>query len=259
MHPIAFYVGEIPIYSYGLLIALAILLGSFWAYKRGKQHGINDDSILNASLCLVLGGFVGARLLYVLYFPAVYLQHPIMILTDRGGLVWYGGLIGGITAGVIYYGLKKIPLKLSEMADILILPAALGLVLGRIGCFLTGCCYGLPCKLPWAVKFPAGHPTYPQAVHPTQLYESGSVLLLLLLLIYLERKPDYRPGNVFSFFLIGYGFIRFGVEALRGDALLIMGLSSSQWFSLAAIIVGLVILIALHARRKYDNESIFLK
>lgn len=256
MHPIVFHLGQIPIYSYGLLIAIAILLGTFWAYKRGTAHGIHDDSVMNTVLCLIIGGFLGARLLYVAYFPAVYLHHPLMILTDRGGLVWYGGLFGGILASTAYYVFKKVPLKLSVLADILILPAALGLALGRIGCFLTGCCYGIPCKLPWAVRFPYGHPSYPHSVHPAQLYESVSVAALLLLLLWIENKQNYKSGTVFSLFMIGYGIIRFAVETVRGDALLIMGLSSSQWFSLFSIISGLVLMRLI---RNKSQQTLFLK
>ena len=107
------------------------------------------------------------------------------------GLVWYGGLIAALVTAIWFVRCKK--LSLAQFGDILVIPAGFGLAIGRIGCFLSGCCYGRPTHMPWGVQFPPGHETYPSYVHPTQLYESFSLVLFTLFLVWFEQKAGYRP------------------------------------------------------------------
>lgn len=244
MHPILFQLGPITLYSFGLLVALGFLLGGLWALNRAKAQGINPDDILELLFWLIVTGFVGARLLYVFYFPETYMVHPLNIITDRAGLVWYGGMLSAIVAIVLFQRRKKI--SLPQLTDILSAPAALGLAIGRIGCLMSGCCFGKACALPWAIHFPHSHQTYPLGVHPTQLYESLSLLLLIGLILWLEKSMP-RPGRSAATLLMGYGVIRFTVECFRGDVVYWVGhlLTASQVFSLLAFAVGLVWMMSI--------------
>lgn len=255
MYPILIQIGSVTLYSFGLLVAFAFLAGTFWAMKRAESAGESGDSYLQAVFWIVLSGFIGARLLYAAYFPGIYLEEPLKILTDRGGFVWYGGLISAIVVSLVYVKIKKI--SLARFGDIMIVPAALGLAIGRIGCFVSGCCYGKPTELPWGVQFPHYHETYPMFVHPTQLYESAALFLFTLILWKMEKR--FRmPGQTTCLFFIGYGLIRFIIEYFRGDGVYWIGhlLTASQLFSLIGIAGGLLAMIFLARRSGYRLKPI---
>ena len=140
-------------------------------------------------------------------------------MIQKGGLVFYGGLIGAAVACILYTRLKQLPLW--KVADIMAPSIALGYVFGRIGCLMNGCCYGRACNMPWAITFPAGHETHPLGepatpVHPTQIYESLLNLFLYLGLAWLYRRKKY-DGQVFSVYLVSYAVLRSTVEIFRGD------------------------------------------
>ncbi len=244
MNPILFQLGPITLYSFGLLVALGFIVGTLWVMKRAKAAGHNVDLYLQAILWIILSGFIGARLLYVVYFPDMYWAEPQRILLDRGGLVWYGGLVTSIMAGVLFARLKKLPLP--QFADIIMPPAALGLAIGRIGCFFSGCCYGRETDGPFGVHFPFFHETYPNAVYPTQLFESAALIVLIFLLnrVY---KTSKTPGVTAAGFFIGYGVIRFVIEYFRGDVVYWVDnlLTASQVFSLIGILGGIITIFLL--------------
>jgi len=241
MHPILFHVGPVTFYTYGVLVALAFVVGTLWTLKRAQAAGEDPDTYLEGVFWILVAGFVGARLLYVVYFPDLYLHHPLRIVLDRGGLVWYGGLVGAMLATLVFVKWRRV--SLPRLGDIVLPPAALGLAVGRIGCLMSGCCYGRPTHLPWGIQFPPGHETYPMWVHPTQLYESFSLVALTLILAWLYRRVK-TPGVVMSLFFIGYGLIRFVIEFYRGDVVYWVGhsLTASQVFSLVGIVGGLICL-----------------
>jgi phosphatidylglycerol:prolipoprotein diacylglycerol transferase len=135
-------------------------------------------------------------------------------MVQKGGLVYYGGLIGACVAVILYAKLKKLPLW--TLGDVLTPSIALGYVFGRIGCFLNGCCYGKDCSLPWAVQFPPQHDSYPAHVHPTQIYDSLLSLCMYLFLAWLYRRKKF-DGQVFVAYLICYACTRSFVEFFRGD------------------------------------------
>jgi phosphatidylglycerol:prolipoprotein diacylglycerol transferase len=134
----------------------------------------------------------------------------------KGGLVFYGGLVGATLAGIFYIRLKKLPLW--KVADILAPSIALGYVFGRIGCLLNGCCYGRACNLPWAIRFPADNPLNPPTfpVHPTEIYDSLLNLGLYAFLAWLYRRKKF-DGQVFGVYLVCYAVLRSFVEMFRGD------------------------------------------
>ncbi len=247
MHPILVHIGSLTLYTYGLLVSLAFVIATLWILRNAEKNGEKPDNYLQAIFWILVSGFAGARLMYVVYFPKVYLHDPLRILLDRGGLVWYGGLTAAVITSLVFLKLKKI--SIPQFADKILPPAALGLAIGRIGCFLSGCCYGKPTHVPWAVQFPPGHETYPAWVHPTQLYETGGLILLVFFMMWLSRHTK-TPGGVMSAFFIGYGIIRFIIEMFRGDVVYWVGnvLTASQVFSLIGIIGGVAFLLIAHSR-----------
>lgn len=243
MHPILFSAFGFSLYAYGLLVALACGTATLWGLRRARAKAMDETLFLQVLLWMFVGGFVGARLLYFAYDPSVYLHAPLRIILDRGGFVWYGGLIGGGLSVAIMA--LKYRFSLWTFGDILASPTALGLAIGRVGCFLTGCCYGKPTTLPWGVVFPTGHPTHPLHVHPSQLYETALLLAFLPILAWVWRhKPT--SGTTFATMCIGMGLIRFLIEWTRGDGLFWIGhwLTASQTISLGVILLGIVVLFS---------------
>ena len=219
MHPIAFELGPLTIHWYGVMVALGFLAGLWTAGRRGLRAGIAAETIVDLGPWLILGTIVGARTLYVIsYWREFFADKPFgeVFAVWKGGLVFYGGLIGASLACILYVRLKK--LLLWRVADILAPSIALGYVFGRFGCLLNGCCYGRACSLPWAIHFPAGNalsaPTYP--VHPTEVYESLLNLGLYAALAWLHRRKKF-DGQVFGVYLVSYAVLRSFVEMFRGD------------------------------------------
>jgi phosphatidylglycerol:prolipoprotein diacylglycerol transferase len=228
------------------------------AVKNAALHGRSTAIIADGAWTALLGGLVGARLLYVFFQWPLYSAAPLDILKIwQGGLVWYGGLIAGFIAFYAWLRFKKEPLL--PWVDIMTPGMALGHGFGRLGCFFAGCCYGMPCDLPWAATF-----THPEslaplnvALHPSQIYEAGLTLALAAFLVYLSRKNSGRPGTglIFSIYLLGYGLLRFFVEFTRDDdrGPRALGLSSTQWVSLGLIAAGLGISFYRRVARGEDR------
>jgi phosphatidylglycerol:prolipoprotein diacylglycerol transferase len=216
VHPVAFRIGGLAVYWYGVLAAAALILGLWTASRRAPRDGLRAEVIADLGIWVMIGAFAGARFLYaVTFWREEFAGHPwYEIFALRSGGVFYGGLIGASLVTVVYAWIRRLPLW--KIADAMAPSVALGHALGRIGCFMTGCCYGSPTALPWGVCFPPGHATHPQSVHPTQLYEAGLDGLLYALLAWRHRHKRY-DGQVFVHYLIAYAVIRFGVEFFRGD------------------------------------------
>ena len=173
------------------MVALGFLAGLWTASRRGLRDGITGEKIVDLGPWLIVGAILGARTLYVIsYWQEAFAGKPVaeIFAVWKGGLVFYGGLIGATLAGILYTRLKKLPVW--KVADIVAPSIALGYVFGRIGCLLNGCCYGRACNLPWAIRFPENNPlsppTYP--VHPTEIYESLLNLGLYAFLVWLYRR-----------------------------------------------------------------------
>jgi phosphatidylglycerol:prolipoprotein diacylglycerol transferase len=228
MHPILFEIpriefgdwtiGPIPIRLYGLMIGIGFLLGIWLASRQAKKEGIDADRVLDMGVYLLLAAIVGSRLLYVLVNLREFEARPLDVFAIwKGGLVFYGGLIGAVAVGIWFIRRHRLPLW--KTADIFAPYIALGHMFGRFGCFFAGCCYGAPCSGPVCVTFSDPHSLAPVgiALYPTQLFEAGGELMnfLLLLTIYRHRKFD---GQVFWLYPALYSILRFIVEFFRGDA-----------------------------------------
>lgn len=248
MYPILFRLGSVTIYSYGFMLALAFIAGTVLAYFEAKRRGLNPDITYDIALLALVGGIVGARLFYVLAHWKDFAAKPLTVITLwQGGLVFYGGLLGGIAAVLIYVWLKKLnPWTVADMAA----PSlALGSAIGRIGCFLNGCCFGKPTRLFLGIVFP-NLDNLPR--HPTQLYDAFYNLVIFGVL-WAFRKKIKRQGTVFWFYLMLYGLFRFVVEFFRTSARPFLGMTLSQTASIGLFLLGLAVIympIFIQLKRK---------
>ena len=251
MHPIAFQLGPLTVHWYGVMIALAFLAGLWTATRRARRENISSERIADIVIWLMVGGILGARIVYVAtYWKDEFAGQPFseIFMIQHGGLVYYGGLIGATIAGIICNHWKKLPFW--KTADVLAPSIALGNIFGRIGCLLNGCCYGRACNLPWAIRFPSGHPTGGLPVHPTEIYDALNNFILYLLLAWLFRRKKF-DGEVFATCLIGYAITRTIMEYFRGDYppdQIHFGLTPGELISIPVFIIGLVLGIVLSNR-----------
>jgi len=213
---IAFSIGSFEIAWYGVFLAVGFLAGFWTASRRAARQGIAAETVFDLGPWLLLGALIGARSLYVVEYWHESFEGGSwwQIFNVRSGLVYYGGFIGAALAGFAYAHWKKLPAW--KLADVMAPSIALGSVFGRVGCLMTGCCYGRPTDLPWGIEFPPGHETYPHHVHPTQIYDSLLNLCLYAGLAWLFRRKKF-DGQVFAAYLICYAFTRSITEAFRGD------------------------------------------
>jgi phosphatidylglycerol:prolipoprotein diacylglycerol transferase len=226
--------GERVVHSYGALLVLGCAVALAVTAARARPRGLARFDAFAAGLFAIVGGLVGAALLYIVVHWREMLASPAQL---QPGLVFYGGLVGGLAGAATYCRLYMIPLD--RFADCAVPGLALGHAIGRVGCFLAGCCYGRPvaARFPLAVVL-AGVPR-----HPVQLYEAAGLTLLGLVLLTL---PPRRPGQLLTLYLSGYAVLRLFTESLRGDdearGFLIPGLvSTSQALALAVLLAVLVV------------------
>ena len=257
MFPILFHIGSYALHTYGLMIAIGFLLAYQVAGMEFRRRGLLEPGPASASrleVCvwyIMIGALLGARLAYtVLNGWSDFLADPLSFFRIwEGGLVFYGGAIGGFVGLAVASRRWSIPLLM--LTDAFAAPLLLGQAFGRIGCFAAGCCYGRATSLPWGVTFTNPQSLAPlyEKVHPTQLYESASVFLLFLAALAVSRRVR-RSGSVTAFYCVAYGILRFTLEFWRGDdrGAYHFHLSPSQWGSMLLVAVGLG--IAGVARRK---------
>lgn len=256
MYPELFKIGPLTVNSYGIMLALAFIVGIFLAIKRAEKKGIDGNTIVNLAFIVMISAIVGSRLFYVLFhlseFKGRWIYTFLPVQPDGtiglGGLIFLGGFVGALLSSAIYIHIKK--MSFWKMADTVAPSLALGLFFGRIGCFLNGCCYGKVCDLPWGVVFPPQSPAGFQmgdvAIHPTQLYSSAYGLIIFIILMLLDKKERF-DGFLFTFFLILYGISRFTVDFFRfyeSQMFLIDGIGFNQILSLLLVITGVAVLIA---------------
>lgn len=265
MYPELFRIGDFPINTYGVLLALAFLGALLIAARLAARDGLPRERIYDLGLWMLLSALLGSKILMLWTEPS-YRDNPWHLISLdflRSGGVFYGGFIGACLTG--YFLIRRYGLPWWKTADAFAPGIALGLGLGRQGCFAAGCCWGKPTSLPWGVRFTElGHEITGVPVdahlHPTQLYESFAAFSIFFFLLWLHRRRRF-DGQVILLFSILYGAIRFGVEFLRddprGDILgltTLTGLSTSQLISLI-IGLGALILFIRRWRRADDGLS----
>lgn len=254
VYPLSFNILGLPITGFGIMMMVAFLVSGWVMQRELTRRGLNGDYAADIVVGSVIGGILGAKLWYVA------LQGDTGALLSRGGLVWYGGFIGGAAAVLLQGWWKRIPTRFTlELAA----PAlALGHGLGRVGCFLVQDDYGIPTDLPWGMRFPEGLPpttgqelaslgvalppdTSPfevLAVHPTQLYEV-TALLLMFWLLWRIRRHGHALGWLFGMYLVLVGIERFLIEFVRAkDDRLLGGYTLAQAASVGAVLLGVILI-----------------
>ncbi len=251
MYPIIAKFGPFTIYSYGMMVAIAFIFAIYVARIEAVRKAIKIDLVYDLTLYLVIGALIGARVYYLTFFnPASFIQNPLSIFKVwEGGLAIHGGIFGGILAGFLFSKLHKI--SFWRLADITAPSIILGQAIGRIGCFLNGCCFGVPTESMFGIRFPEGSLPYIAyrglAIHPTQLYELILNLIGFFALCSMRRKIKFE-GALFLLYLMIYNSIRIAISPLRGDSLYIWNTD----IKIAQIVSGIIFLIAfiLFVKRK---------
>lgn len=256
MHPILIDLGFWAVPSYGVMLAVGVILALWRARVRARDHGLDGDKIVDFALWVVIWALVGSKLLLVIVEFPRYLANPGDLLTlFRAGGVFLGGFIAAVIAAALLIRRYKLPAL--QTFDALTPSISLGQAVGRLGCLMAGCCWGHQCDVPWAITY-----TDPVAarnlgtpldipVHPFPLYAFVSNLLLYGILAWLYRL-GMKPGRVFGAYLILYGLTRFLLEETRGDEVrgFVFGgaLSTSQLITAVMILVGIAIHLWLSRR-----------
>ncbi len=277
MIPVLFEIGPIRIYSYGLMLGIGFLLGSYILSLEFRRKGINPNLASNITIIALIFGIAGAKLLYLIENWSDFVQAPIEMAFSAGGLTWYGGFVLGIVAVILYVRAKKVPIL--KVMDALGVALLLAYGVARLGCHFSGDGdYGFPTDLPWGTNYEKG--TYPPdrafrifyeseemrrlypeiaerfpngvpantPCHPTPVYEMLLGVAGFSLMWFWLRKKPYPDGKLFAFYLVLSSVFRFSVEFLRLNPRLLFGLSEAQLISAVLFVVGLVWILRLNAR-----------
>lgn len=262
----AFQVLGVPIFWYGIIIALAFLIAVLLAVKSSKRYGIDPDNILDLVLFAAPAAIIGARLFYVIFSWEQFRDNPVEIfMTRNGGLAIYGGIIGAVLVAWLYARKKKIPFM--GLTDFAIPYLALGQGIGRWGNFINQEAFGAMTTLPWRMNgtvfndyLIGEQPDIDLAkwgVHPAFLYESlWDIAIFVFLLIY--RKKKKFEGEVLYLYFILYGIGRFFIEGLRTDSLMLGNMRVSQLLSVVLALVFGALYISSRAKkaRESDEETV---
>jgi phosphatidylglycerol:prolipoprotein diacylglycerol transferase len=235
-------IGPFVIGWHGILMLIGIVAGVSLTFYLAKRNGIPEETILTAAVWAVVAGLIGARLTHVLDNLDTYLNDPLSILAlHEGGLGWYGGLIGGILAVLIYARIRKFPL--ARFADAAGFGVLLGLAIGRIGCTINGDAYGTPTSLPWGLVYthPDAFATPLVAGHPAPVYEILWIGLVLAVMWWLRGRlrPD---GSLFLISVAAYAVGRFLISWVRAEPAVLGPLHQSHLISIGLLAVALILL-----------------
>src|SRR5581483_4990899 len=249
MYPRLLELGPITVYTYGVLLAAAYLLGLRLAMVRARARGLDANRVLDLGIYIIISALAGAKLLLLITDFKTFRQDPRELLTlARSGGVFYGGLILAVAVALWY--IRRVGLPLWTTCDVFAPGIALGHVVGRFGCLFAGCCFGKPTTKPWGITFtdpfaasnvgtPLGVP-----LHPTQLYEAGAEFVILLALLFSERRGRPYPGRTFWLYMLLYAVSRFVIEFYRGDERGSVGIfSTSQFISLILAPLAVAMLV----------------
>lgn len=242
MLPVLFRIGSFEITSFGALVALGALAG-LWVFRREIARSGLPDAAMDAAVYGLVGGLVGAKLLYV--FEHLDEGTFLSLFLDRGGMSWFGGFAGGLAAGYATIRAKRWPMLavLSAATPAL----AVGQMLGRIGCLLVGDDYGYPTSLPWGIAFPQGLPPTTERVHPTQIYEAIFLAMFAWVLIRWRRRGLSDRTVLGRYFLL-VGAFRFGLEFLRVNTRVLGPLTVAHMFAIGVVVLGVALLVSAPAR-----------
>ncbi len=253
MFPRLLQLGPFSLYSYGLLVAVAFLVALLIASRLARRSGLDPDRVTNLGVAVAIAGIVGAKVLLLASDFSYYSRNPGQIFslaTLQAGGVFFGGLLAALATAVWY--MRRWTLPALRTADVFAPALALGHAIGRLGCFLAGCCWGRPASVPWAVTFtrPLAHELVGVplgvSVHPTQLYEAAAELIVFAVLWARFRRP-HPGGAIIGMYLALYSAFRFVIEFFRDRAELAYpfggAVSLTQWTAVALAACGIALLL----------------
>ncbi|MBN1673849.1 MAG: prolipoprotein diacylglyceryl transferase [Kiritimatiellae bacterium] len=263
MHPVCFTLFGKAIHWYGIMAALGFLAAVVHWTVLGRHERLPPAFGTDLGVWLLLAGLIGSRLAFVAAEFEAFRDKPWTVFRiDQGGVVFYGGFLGGCLGAFIFSRIRHY--RLWPVADFAITAIPLAHAFGRVGCFLNGCCYGSPYDGWLAVRYPDRWAPEPlrvagqarsMPVHPVQLYESAFNVLLWLALLHAYRRRR-KDGSIFGLYLVAYPIWRFAIEFLRGDPRVrVLGLSVYQWGSMLLLLIGAVLLLKLPRRRSAWVET----
>lgn len=250
MHPELFTFGRFTLYSYGLALAIGFAAGILMSAWRAPRSGIPSDRIYDAALPVLLCGLAGAKLMYLgVHYSDIVADPGSITGLIRGGFVFYGSLIGG-TAGALVW-LKRANISALAFGDAIAPGLALAQGIGRIGCWMNGCCYGSPVAWGWCL------PSLGDGVsrYPVQLYEAGGTFAICGLL--LAVGPGRSRGRLLGAYFVLYSVLRFATEMVRDDPRggRLAGLSVSQSLSIAGLVAGVAVILWAARHRQEEVKA----
>lgn len=258
MNPIMVSIFGFEIRWYSFLLLVAIGFGLYILMKEGKRYEYSKDFIFNLAFWMIIFGFIGARIYYVIFNYKYYLNDPISILKVwEGGLAIHGGLLGGFITLVLYC--HKYHTRISKMTDMITIPLLLGQAIGRWGNFFNGEAHGSATTI---LSLQNKH--IPEFIiegmhingvyyHPTFFYESLWCILGVLVLLVIKKYKYLKVGQLSSIYLMWYSTGRFFIESLRTDSLMLGGFKVAQLVSIGLFIIGLIIFMILSRKGKFED------
>lgn len=215
MYPVLYKLGPIHIYTYGFFLALAFLSAIYLSAREAERLGLSRARFYDLCFYAVLGALAGSRLLYIITELPTFVAHPLKIFALwEGGLIFHGGLVGATAAALYFMRRHSIPWR--PAFDSLAIGMPVGQALGRVGCFMAGCCYGGPSDLPWSVVFTNPETLCPikEPLHPSQLYEAVLLMGVFGTLYWLRTRKRFQGQLMLTYFMLA-GTVRFVTEFFR--------------------------------------------
>lgn len=249
MLPTLFRIGPVSIHSYGLMVAIAFLISTLVAAARAKSYGIPYQNVFDLGFYVLISALLGARIFHFFQHLDDYSSFWEVFKVWEGGLAYYGGFILALISSIIY--LRKNRLSIGKFGDIIGPCIILGISIGRIGCFLTGCCFGKETNLFWGIPSRwALIDLENLKLHPTQLYSSISLFIIFLVLTRLRRYMKFS-GQLFLLSIISYSIFRFLIDFLRyySPEEYTGTLTTSQLMSIIFGVTSIIVTIVLYIRR----------
>jgi len=245
-HPVLLDLGFLKIYSWGFMVAIAFIVATILTAKEAKRKNISPEKIYSLVTYIIIGAIIGSRIAYLLFNFNNFTTFWDIFKFWEGGLSFHGGFIGGVLFGFFY--IKKNNLKFWEITDICAPSIPLAQAIGRIGCFLRGCCYGIETTLPWGIQHLG------QIRHPTQLY-SGLVLLGIFIFLSKQKYKKNFNGALFLTYIIIYSMFRFFIEFIRVEPRVLFGLTGAQITSIILSAISLFLFLKFRKLFKTKNIS----
>lgn len=248
-----FSIGKFTIHGYGLMIALGFLFALIYGTWQCKKQGLDDDFFFNLAMFVLIFGWLGGKIMFIIVEFKQFLTSPMSVIGSEGFVV-YGGIISGIITIYVYCKIKK--MNFFSYIDIIAAAVAINQALGRVGCFLAGCCYGRETDSWVGVVFPEGCMA-PAGVKliPTQLFSAAADICMFIILCMIINSKKYIKGVPMAVYMTGYAIGRTIIECFRSDARGSVGaLSTSQFISIFIGAVGALLLCSILKKNKIDEN-----